>query len=76
MGPYGEIAYELMGDPNAQSHFSVDEISGKVRTIANLDAVDQEYLPFQLLVVARDNPTDSDNSKTQKTLLVVSTANH
>ena len=73
---YGHVMFELLGDDLAKEYFEVDSDSGLVKTKnsfigAELDA-DQGDLPFELIVLARDNPNDLDNSLTQKTMLVVS----
>ena len=72
-GEFGRVSYELVGDDLAEEYFAVDGETGAVTTTASFlgSGVQEDDLPFELIVVARDNPNDIDNSLTQKTMLVV-----
>ena len=72
-GEFGRVSYELVGDDLAEEYFTVDGETGAVSTSASFlgSGVQEDDLPFELIVVARDNPNDIDNSLTQKTMLVV-----
>ena len=64
------ISDSVFGSGQA-SYFSIDPVSGLVTTRKSFEAVSRQTLPFRLEVTVRDNPNDSENSKMQKTQLVV-----
>ena len=65
-----------MGDAIAQEYFDIDPLTGEIRTKRTLMDVPSDQLPFQIILVASDNPDGSpENQLTQKTILVVSAAN-
>ena len=71
-GAFGDIEYSLTGDRLAKDYFAIDPRSGEVRNQRNFDGVADSDLPFELIVVARDNPEGRrSESNTQRTMLVV-----
>lgn len=81
-GKLGDVRYELDdGDERntaaeGRPYFSVDSVSGTVKTLRTLTDVPPRSLPFRLVVTARDNPgaTNPSDYNTAQTHVVVSIA--
>lgn len=65
-GEFGQILYELIPESNRGDYFSIDPTSGVLTTKRKISSVPPELLPFNLTVVARDNP-HSTHSTSQST---------
>ncbi|XP_065211081.1 cadherin-99C isoform X2 [Planococcus citri] len=62
-GKFGQIEYHFVkDDTGATKFFSIDPISGVIKTTRNLDHVPEDNLPFRLIVRAQDNPATQDNN--------------
>ncbi|XP_059097736.1 cadherin-99C-like isoform X2 [Tigriopus californicus] len=70
-GENSRLEYELRGDNIAQDYFAINSETGEVTNIDTFIGVSQEDLPFELIILVRDNPNDHSLSKTQQTILVV-----
>ena len=71
-GAFGDLEYSLTGDRLAQEYFSIDPRSGEIRNQRNFDDIADSDLPFELIIVVRDNPEgDREESNSQRTMLVV-----
>ncbi|XP_069188061.1 cadherin-99C isoform X1 [Procambarus clarkii] len=55
-GEFGHIQYGLVPESNRGGYFSIGPTSGLLRTEREMSSVPRELLPFNLTVVARDNP--------------------
>ncbi|XP_042232357.1 cadherin-99C-like [Homarus americanus] len=55
-GEFGRIQYELVPESNRGGYFSIGLTSGLVMTERDMSSVPPEILPFNLTLVARDNP--------------------
>ena len=74
-GAYSDLRFSLSDSiqgSGQSSYFSIDPMSGMVSTSKAFDRVQRDTLPFRLSVIVTDNPGDSENSKMEKTMLVVS----
>jgi len=72
-GEYGKIKYEISPDTDTttRQYFRIDPDSGVVVAIKPFENVPDEVLPFRLIITARDNPKRMDDSKMEKTMLVI-----
>lgn len=70
-GENSRLEYELRGDDIAQDYFAIDSETGEVTNIDTFIGVPEKDLPFELIILVRDNPNDHSLSKTQQTILVV-----
>ena len=71
-GAFGDLEYTLTGDRLAKEYFAIDPRSGEIRNQRNFDGVADSDLPFELIIVVRDNPEGKrSESNTQRTMLVV-----
>lgn len=79
-GRLGDVRYELTDDDADRNnstdgpYFSVDPQTGAVKTLRTLTDVPTRYLPFRLVVTARDNPgaTNPADYNTAQSHVVVS----
>ena len=55
-GAFGDLEYTLTGDRLAKEYFAIDPRSGEIRNQRNFDDVADSDLPFELIIVVRDNP--------------------
>ncbi|KAK8748529.1 hypothetical protein OTU49_015837 [Cherax quadricarinatus] len=56
-GEFGRIEYGLVPESNRGGYFSIGVTSGLLRTEREMSSVPRELLPFNLTVVAQDNPS-------------------
>lgn len=70
-GYFGYIQYELIPESNRGGYFSIGPTSGLIRTEREMSSVPRELLPFNLTVMARDNPHHDDGVSYSKTVPVV-----
>lgn len=70
-GDFGRIHYELIPESNRGGYFSIGPTSGLLRTEREMSSVPRELLPFNLTVVAQDNPNHDDGVSHSKTVPVV-----
>ena len=71
-GAFGDLEYTLTGDRLAKQYFAIDPRSGEIRNQRNFDGIADSDLPFELIIVVRDNPEgERSDSNTQRTMLVV-----
>ena len=71
-GDFGRVSYHLVGDSEAKNYFSLNSQSGQVVTRQSLHDVALDQLPFELTILARDNPSGDERlSKTQRTSLII-----
>ncbi|KAK4317592.1 hypothetical protein Pmani_011328 [Petrolisthes manimaculis] len=61
-GRYGEIEYELVPESNRGGYFSVGRSSGLLRTEREMTSVPHDLLPFNLTLMAHDNPNAKDDA--------------
>lgn len=59
-GKYGKIKFSLHGN-NSKEFFDIDASTGVIRTKKSFMDIDDNNLPFQLSVGARDNPNASSD---------------
>ncbi|CAH0553168.1 unnamed protein product [Brassicogethes aeneus] len=69
-GKFGKIKFSLQGN-NSLKYFDIDESSGIIRTKKSFAEIDENDLPFQLNVQARDNPNASNDYFEIKTPVIV-----
>lgn len=71
---FGQIEYRFIKDESgATNYFSIEPISGNIKTTQGFDSVRDSDLPFRLIVEARDNPTaQAGESNTEVAHVVVS----
>ena len=55
-GPFGDVAYEIVPETNRGGYFTIDSTSGRISADRDLASVPRALLPFNLTVVAADNP--------------------
>ena len=72
-GNFGRIKFEIAPETDsvAKSYFEIDSETGSVRSKKPFDDLPEDLLPFRLTISARDNPGYMEDSKIQKTELVV-----
>ena len=72
-GEFGKIKYELSPDTDTttRQYFRIDPDTGVVVVVKPLENVPDDALPFRLIITARDNPGRMDDSKMEKTMLVI-----
>jgi len=72
-GEYGMIKYELSPDTDTttRQYFRIESDTGAVVVAKNFENVPDDVLPFRLIITARDNPGRMDDSKMEKTMLVI-----
>ena len=71
---FGDLRFSLSDSNQASgqsAYFSIDPVSGMVSTSKAFEGLQRDTLPFRLSVTVTDNPEDSENSKMEKTHLVV-----
>jgi len=72
-GELGKIKFELSPDTDTttRQYFRIDPDTGVVVVVKPFENVPDEALPFRLIITARDNPGRMDDSKMEKTMLVI-----
>ena len=72
-GNFGKIKFEIAPETDnvAKSYFEIDSETGSVTSKKPFDNLPEDLLPFRLTISARDNPGYMEDSKIQKTELVV-----
>ena len=72
-GNFGKIKFEIAPETDsvAKSYFEIDSETGSVTSKKLFDDLPEDLLPFRLTISARDNPGYMEDSKIQKTELVV-----
>ena len=71
-GKFGQIEYRFVRDESVtKKYFTIDKISGMIRTDDSFDRVNDNDLPFRLIVEARDNPSAVGKESNAETVDVV-----
>jgi len=72
-GEFGKIKFELSPDTDTttRQYFRIEPETGVVMVVKPFENVPDEALPFRLIITARDNPGRMDDSKMEKTMLVI-----
>lgn len=69
-GKFGKIQYSLSGN-NSDEFFSIDPLTGIIKTIRSFQDVEEMVLPFRLTAVARDNPNSTQDFFSIETEVIV-----
>ena len=72
-GNFGKIKFEISPETDdvAKNYFEIDSETGSVTSKKPFDDLPEDSLPFRVTISARDNPGYMEDSKIQKTELVV-----